>query len=196
MSHSIIAMVDNLDCLNPDRDPFNGHFPWPDHIQALGLTDSSLQRDPRCIPYYCTALTLANSPITCADTALLLRAANRPTLTLPLADNPADDGVAPAKSLLHLADWLAGPAHRWWLIPWPLVAVCRALFNIYTLDPYLGAHYARQLSNILSGIAVEQWLVTLSKDSEPTGNGTQNNHFSNQFWQFEKKIVRQYATHP
>lgn len=189
MSHYIIAIVDNPDALTVSQDPFHARFPWPDHVQGLALTDACHLSDLNRPALYCAPLTLDTLP-------LQLTNGRGHSLTLDRATSPEMAGVAPPEALLQLSAWMPASTDRWWLIPWPLVAVARALFNIHALDPYLGAHYARQLSHILSGIPADQWLTALSKHSDAAVISMHNDHFVHQFRQFEKKIVRQYATHP
>ena len=115
----------------------------------------------------------------------------------PASKRDSDHGqlVLP-EDLNDLLFWLDSPQPLWISAPLAILPVVRAIMNIHPLDPYLAAHYMRQLQPILSQLSTESLtqIMNIKQHRESVLDEHLPIEISN-YLKLEKKLHRQYLGH-
>lgn len=100
------------------------------------------------------------------------------------------------EGLNDLMFWLDSPQPLWISAPLAILPVVRAIMNIHPLDPYLAAHYMRQLQPILSQLSTESLtqIMNIKQHRESVLDEHLPTEISN-YLKLEKKLHRQYLGH-
>lgn len=110
--------------------------------------------------------------------------------------DPDRGELTPPEELEDLLFWLESSTPRWISAPLAVLPVVRAIMNIYPLDPYLAAHYMRQLQPLLSQLSTESLAQILDIKQHPEYVLDENLPIEISIYlKLEKKLHRQYVGH-
>ena len=138
--------------------------------------------DPIDVTCYQWRLSAGDCSDKGADT-LLIREQNHKTVRFPSA-------------LVNLIAWLDSPTSQWISAPFAILPVVRAIMNIHSLDPYLAAHYMRQLHPLLTSLSVESLTQILDAKQYRKYHPDENLPSEvSDYLKLEKKLHRQYLAH-
>jgi len=117
-------------------------------------------------------------------------------LHLVSKDDPDRGELASPEELEDLLFWLESSTPRWISAPLAVLPVVRAIMNIHPLDPYLAAHYMRQLQPLLSQLSTESLAQILDIKQQRKYVLDENLPIEiSTYLKLEKKLHRQYVGH-
>lgn len=98
--------------------------------------------------------------------------------------------------LVNLISWLDSPTSHWISAPLAILPVVRAIMNIHSLDPYLAAHYMRQLQPLLHELSAESLAQIMGAKQRRKYHLDENLPSEViAYLKLEKKLHRQYLAH-
>lgn len=104
--------------------------------------------------------------------------------------------LTPPEELEDLLFWLESSTPHWISAPLAVLPVVRAIMNIHPLDPYLAAHYMRQLQPLLTQLSTQSLAQILDiKQNEKCVLDENLPIEISTYLKLEKKLHRQYVGH-
>jgi len=114
----------------------------------------------------------------------------------PLIREQHHNKVLFPSELVNLISWLDSPTSRWICTPLAILPVVKAIMNIHSLDPYLAAHYMRQLQPLLTHLSVESLAQIMDVKQHRKYHLDENLPSEvSDYLKLEKKLHRQYLAH-
>ena len=110
--------------------------------------------------------------------------------------DPDRGELTPPEELEDLLFWLESSTPRWISAPLAVLPVVRAIMNIHPLDPYLAAHYMRQLQPLLTQLSTQSLAqILVIKQNEKCVFDENLPIEISTYLKLEKKLHRQYVGH-
>ncbi len=110
--------------------------------------------------------------------------------------DPDRGELTPPEELEDLLFWLKSSTPHWISAPLAILPVVRAIMNIHPLDPYLAAHYMRQLQPLLTQLSTQSLAQILDiKQNEKCVLDENLPIEISTYLKLEKKLHRQYVGH-
>ena len=110
--------------------------------------------------------------------------------------DPDRGELTPPEELEDLLFWLESSTPHWISAPLAVLPVVRAIMNIHPLDPYLAAHYMRQLQPLLTQLSTQSLAQILDiKQNEKCVLDENLPIEISTYLKLEKKLHRQYVGH-
>lgn len=115
---------------------------------------------------------------------------------VPLIHETHHNKVLFPSELVNLISWLDSPTSRWICAPLAILPVVKAIMNIHSLDPYLAAHYMRQLHPLLTHLSVELLAQIMDVKQHRKHHLDENLPSEvSDYLKLEKKLHREYLGH-